>query len=238
MKFGLIKSKIEKKLVESYRLNQFKNELKTFRKNVLENKNISSLYFLYEELTSHKGLPNRENANDFINECIKIYETTINRIRSKELKKLMEWVGEVEEINNYETIDSLFDSNILNIEERVNSKKTIIETLIRKNIEKTNSINLPLRSFVNVANNTITRYLNTLDEDSRKEIISLFSSDDDSLENTYSIIKEEVLSKLDNLKKDTDSDTLQKVEESIQKIKKENYSKLNLYRIKTLNESI
>jgi rubrerythrin len=238
MKFGLIKSKIEKKLVESYRLNQFKDELKTFRKNVLENKNISSLYFLYEELTSNKGLPDRENANDFINECIKIYETTINKIRSEELKKLMEWVGEVEEINNYETIDSLFDSNILNIEERVNSKKTIVETLIRKNIEKTNSINLPLRSFVNVANNTITKYLNTLDENSRKEIISLFSSDDDSLKNTYSTIKEEVLSKLDNLKKDTDSETLQKVDESIQKIKKENYSKLNLFRIKTLNESI
>jgi len=43
IKFGILKSKIEKVLLESYSNDTFKDELKNFKKLVLENKNISKM---------------------------------------------------------------------------------------------------------------------------------------------------------------------------------------------------
>jgi hypothetical protein len=56
MNFGILKSKIENTLLESYKKGTLKNELKNFKKYVLENKNISKLYYLYGDLSSNKGM--------------------------------------------------------------------------------------------------------------------------------------------------------------------------------------
>ena len=50
------KSKIEKILVESYTDNTFKYELKNFKTNVLDNRNISQIYYLYDEIKSKNAL--------------------------------------------------------------------------------------------------------------------------------------------------------------------------------------
>ena len=55
MKFGLLKSKIEKNLLESYSKGKLAEEIKIFKKLVLENKTLSRLYYLYDELNSNKG---------------------------------------------------------------------------------------------------------------------------------------------------------------------------------------
>jgi hypothetical protein len=65
MKFGILKSKIEKLLAESYTNNTFKKELSNFKKLVLENKNISKVFYLYDELNSNKGL--NESMVDYWN---------------------------------------------------------------------------------------------------------------------------------------------------------------------------
>ena len=89
IKFGILKSKIEKVLLESYSNDTFKDELKNFKKLVLENKNISKIFYLYDELSSKKGL--KENTvNDYIHECITMYENSINKIKSSELNNLNE----------------------------------------------------------------------------------------------------------------------------------------------------
>ena len=44
MKFGILKSKIEDTLMESYRTKTVKKEIKNFKKYVLENKNINKLF--------------------------------------------------------------------------------------------------------------------------------------------------------------------------------------------------
>ena len=50
MKFGLLKSKIEKCLIESYKKDSFKKNMFIFKELVLENKNIGKLFYLYNEL--------------------------------------------------------------------------------------------------------------------------------------------------------------------------------------------
>jgi hypothetical protein len=56
MKFGILKSKIEDCLVESYKKNSLKKDMFVFEELVLKNKSLSTLYFLYDELSKNKGL--------------------------------------------------------------------------------------------------------------------------------------------------------------------------------------
>ena len=54
--FGIIKTKIEKLFESSYGKEDFKNHVKSFKKMVLENNDIGEIYFIYDELSSKKGL--------------------------------------------------------------------------------------------------------------------------------------------------------------------------------------
>ena len=87
MKFGILKSKIETLLSESYSKKTFKQELSNFKKYVLENKNISKLYYLYDDLTSNKGI-NETIVETYINESISNYHKVVGKINSNDLTTL------------------------------------------------------------------------------------------------------------------------------------------------------
>lgn len=238
MKFGTLKSKIENKLVNSYTSNSLSENLKFFKKNILENKKLSKLFFLYDELSSKKGIKNKEIANDFVNECIKIYENTINKVSIKELENLQRWVSDIDSNNDYQHIDNLLNGNILQIESKIESKKIIVENLLKPEIEVKPQVNLPIKMVVNIANNTINKYIQQLDETSRKELNTILKGDDNELEISYNSIKENVINKLNSLIDTNDDDTNSRILESINKIQSENYNKLNYFRLKVLSESI
>jgi hypothetical protein len=237
MKFGILKSKIEGKLLEAYRLGNFDVELKKFKKLVLENKKISNLFFLYDELSSNKGLKTTEKANDFINESIKLYENNINKITTNEINRIKNWVSDYNVKNEYEDVDNLFRNDVLAIESKIDSRKKLVESLVRETKINTSQINLPIKTLVNVANSTINKYIEQLDEETKKELNELFSTET-NLEEKYVSIKNEVITKLNNLKETSDTETFNKINESIEKITNEKFDKLNLYRLKTLNESL
>jgi len=131
MKFGLLKSKIEEYLIESYENGQLDDALFVFNQMVTKNKNISKLYFLYDELSKKKGLS--ENvANQYINESINIYENTVNKISRRTLDELKIWVSDVKSKNNYEDIDNLFSNDVLQLENKIKSKKIILESIKSK----------------------------------------------------------------------------------------------------------
>lgn len=238
MKFGILKSKIEKKLLESYNSNNLTQTIKEFKKLVLENKKTSTLFYIYDELSTNKGFSNKEKANEYINECTKIFENCLNKITQKELQSLNEWTKKIETTNNYENIDNIFYSNILNIESKIESKKIVVETLIKKNDSEKVQINLPIKTLVNVANTTISKHIERLDEESKNELKSILNGDIKELNEKYLNIKNEVLTKLNSLKENSDETTINKIDESIEKIKSEKFDRLNLYRLKSLNESI
>ena len=127
MKFGTLKSKIEKILIESYQSNTFETQIKNFRKLVLENKKIGTLFFVYDELSSNKGFTDKDLANDFINECIKIYENTTNKISKSDFKKINEWTEGIKVENGYEVIDNLLDSRSIKLETKILGRKKIVE---------------------------------------------------------------------------------------------------------------
>lgn len=239
IKFGNIKSKIEEKLLESYSNNTFKTEMKNFKSLVLGDKNISKLFYLYDEMSSNKGL-NESLVNDYIYECITIYENTINKIDEKTISKLRKWVSGVECKNNYENIDNLFSTDVLTIESRLKSKKIISENLIKSpETKNSETVNLPISTMVNIANKTFSTYVESLNESDRKDLINFLKTDDSELESKFEVMKEEVKTKLTTLKESTeDSDTLNKVNETIGRVESETYNKLSYFKLKNLNESL
>lgn len=237
MKFGILKSKIEEKLLESYIKQNFKSEIKNFNKLILEDKTISSLFYLYDELNTNQGMDNTL-INDYLNESVKIYENLINKVSNKKIIGIKKWIGDIQCENKYETIDKLFSNDVTSINEKITSKKIISETLKKKPIVTTESIELPITTIVNIANKTIKSYLENLSESEKKELENMLNEDDNVLENEYGKLKNNVIEKLTDLKKSAESDVVLKINESIEKVKSEPYSKLNYYKLKGLKESI
>lgn len=237
IKFGILKSKIEKVLLESYSNDTFKDELKNFKKLVLENKNISKIFYLYDELSSKKGL-NEITVNDYIHECITMYENSINKIKSSELNNLKTWVGNVKSENLYETVDGLFSTDVLTIESKIKSKKLIKESLmVPKPINK-EIIQLPLTTMVSVANKTISSYINGLNESEKKDLMKFLSTDDSILKENFETIKGEVIVKLKTLQEGSDIGTLNTITETIEKVESEKYDKLSYFKLKNLKETL
>jgi len=237
IKFGILKSKIEKVLLESYSNDTFKDELKNFKKLVLENKNISKIFYLYDELSSKKGL-NENTVNDYIHECITMYENTINKIKSSELNNLKTWVGNVKSDNLYETVDGLFSTDVLTIESKIKSKKLIKESLMVPKPISQEIIKLPLSTMVSVANKTISSYINGLNESEKKDLMKFLSTDDSVLKENFETIKGEVIVKLKTLQEGSDIGTLNTITETIEKVESEKYDKLSYFKLKNLKETL
>ena len=236
--FGEIKSKIETYLVESYKENRFKSSLFVFEELVLKNKNISKIFFLYDELKDQKGL-NESVANEFIHESITAYENLINKVKPVHIQELNAWVGHVVCENKYQEIDNLFSTNVLTLENKIKSKKVILENLKTKKEDQKEIIKVPLKSMVNVANKTIDKYIASLTESEQKELKVILSTPKETLIENYNTEKENVISKLTNQKNnESDSDTISTIDQVLNKLQTESFSELNYYKLKQLNEGL
>lgn len=239
MKFGILKSKIEETLLESYKTKTFKQEFKNFKKYVLENKNISKLYYLYDGLTSNKGL-SKDIADSYINECITIYENTVNKIDSKSLTGLNKWVSNTKSQNLYENVDTLFSSNVLNITSKIEGRKTISESLQKQPIvESETPSNVPFKTMVNIVNKTAKNYIDTLNESDRKELMSILTEDESILTEKFETLKTETIGKLNGVISKEDNDEVKtKIQETILKLSSDTFSKLGYYKLTKLNENL
>jgi hypothetical protein len=238
MKFGELKSKIETYLTESYGKGTLKDNVFVFEQLVLKNKNISKVFFLYDELSDKKGM-NESIANEYINESITAYENLVNKISPKQIKEIKDWVGHVKCENRYQDIDNLFSTNILTLENKIKSKKVLLESLQSVKDENKEVINVPLKSMINVANKTVENYLSSLNESERKELKKILSSPKESLIESYTNEKENVISKLTEKKEnETDSETINTIDQVLNKLQTESFSELNYYKLKQLNEGL
>jgi hypothetical protein len=241
MKIGILKSKVEKLLSESYSKGTFKEEIKNFNRNVLSNKNISKLFFLYDELSENKGY-NQKLAEDFVFESITIFENILNKTDKKDVEKLRKWVVGVNSHNQYSDIDNLFygSSDVLQLENKVRSKSVIVETLKKNPINSDKEvINLPLSSMVKVANNTIEGFISELNESEKKELNSLLKEDEVKLNENFNFLKEEAIVKLVViLEQESDENVKNTISETIDNIKIKKFDRLEYFRLKNLVDNI
>jgi len=238
MKFGLLKSQIENILIESYKNESIKDNMFIFKELVLKNKNISRMFYLYDELNSNKGL-NESIASEYINQSIIVYENLTNKINPNQLREIQSWVGHIQCENNYTLVDDLFSNNVTNLESKIKSKNTILENLKKEPKKEKEIINVPIKTMVSVANKTASNYIESLNESDKTELKKLLSSDDETIKESYLILKGKVISKLERLQEsEQDNDVTSKIDETIQKIQNESFDKVGYFKLRKLNENL
>mgnify|MGYP000678020958 FL=1 len=238
MKFGELKSKIETYLTESYKKGTLKDNVFVFEQLVLKNKNISKIFFLYDELSDKKGM-NESVATEFIHESVTAYENLVNKVTPKQVSEIKAWVGHVQCENKYQDIDNLFSTNILTLENKIKSKKIILESIKSKKEDQKEIINVPFNSMVKVANKTVENYISSLNESERKELKKILSTPKETLVEDYNSQKESVISKLSEQKdNENDKEVVNTIEEVLNKLQTESFSELNYFKLKQLNEGL
>jgi hypothetical protein len=234
MEFGILKSKIEKKLTESYSKNSFNKEIKTFRDVVLKNEGISRAYHIYNEISKSKGF-DKKFAEDYVNECIDIF----NKIKfsKKSISLLESWVSGTKCENQYKDIDTIFNKSTLVIENIIESKNKIISNLTTKE-STTELINIPLEKIVEVANENLKNYLTDLNESELNQVKKYLTLPKNEISKRYEVLSELVIEKLENMLNESDVETKERITETISKIKNDTIDSISLIKLKTLNENL
>lgn len=233
MKFGQLMSKIEGLLINSYVNETAKIELKNFRKLVLENKNASSMFHIYTELSKRKGL-DKEIAEAYINESLRQIEKISPRLNTQ---KIEYWVKDVVCENNYQDIDNIVYSTPNKIMETVNSKKTLIN-LLSESTEVKSHIDLPIETLLNVANKSIKGYIENLDEDSKRDLSKVLMTEDVELSKEFDELKSKTIGKLSNITESLDDITSKKLQETIEQVQSDTFSKINYVRLYNLHNNL
>lgn len=241
MKIGVLKSRVEKLLSESYGKGTFKEEIKNFNRNVLSNKNISKLFFLYDELSTNKGY-DQKLAEDFVFESITMFENIINKTDKKDLEKIKKWVISVNSHNQYTDIDNLFynSGDVLHLENKVRSKKVIVEGLKKTQVnENKETILLPLSSMVKVANKSIEDFISNLNESEKKELNLLLKEDESVLIEQFQNLKDEAVVKLVVVLEGEPTESVRNtINETIDNIKSKKFDRLEYFKLKNLVDNI
>ena len=231
MTFGQVKSIIENSLIESYKNErEFKQSLREFKHNVLSNKTMSKVYSLYDQLSTPQGL-SESDAKDYLEEGINLIQRLLGGI------KLPKTISE--SVNEYSEIDTLVYLNKVSLSERVSAKKNIVKVLTSEKKTVKESINIPVKSMVNIANQTLRNYIENLSENDKKEFFQIISEDTKTLETKFETLRESTINKLNTiLENEQEFEIKTKISETIDRIKNEKFDQLNFLKLKNLENSI
>jgi hypothetical protein len=240
--FGTTKTKIEKASISLYGKPEFKSFMKQFKSMVLENKDLSELYYIYDDLSSKKGL-NESIAEGYVNESIE-YSQILVENNQKYLNKISNWINSIilEHSNDYTDIDNtIYKKSIKDLSTVLESKTKIRSRLISEEINSKleESVNLPISTMIKVADENIKMELKNISESERKIIQELSSMSEDEVKLEMDNLKENVISNLkSSLNESKDSDLTATIENTIKKIVDSPYDRYNLYKLRNLNKGL
>jgi len=101
------------------------------------------------------------------------------------------------------------------------------------------SINIPIKSMVNVANQTLENYIETMDESAKKDFLKIVKGNQTQLEEEFSTIKESAIKKLENiLEAENEFEIKTKISETIDRLRIEEFNQMNFIRLSSLEKSI
>jgi hypothetical protein len=233
MKFGEIKTLVENKLIKSFAEKNLDKDMKFFKNTILEDKSFKRLYFIYDTLNENKGL-DKETAiymvDDLVNEAKSL------KISDKITKKIEKWTKSVINENQYSKVDDLIYGDSLVPEKKSIAKKEIIESLTKKPIVKESKKVVPIKTMLKIANNTVEKKLSELNESDREKVLSLLKSEPS--EEEFNSLKENTISKIDQLISESDNELKTTLTETKEKIASSNYSKKEFIKLNQLNQGL
>ena len=239
--FGAIKTKIEKASVDLYGKKNFKKFIKDFNSIILENKDISEIYYIYDELYASKGIDS-SIVDDYINESIEYSQILIEN-NPKYINNISEWISSIvkENKNNYKDLDNIiYSKSIKDLESNLNSKKNIKTILMSKeNKDVKESVNLPLSSMLEIANDSLNREFSNINESDMKYLKDIISLTDSEMITEMKSLKENVISNLNkSINESTESELKVTISDTIKKINESKSDHYNLYKLRMLNKNL
>lgn len=233
MKFGQLMSKIEELLVNSYISETANIEFKNFNKLVIKDKNISSMFHLYTEMSNRKGL-DKTTADLFINESLRQIDKIVSKLKTQRVEY---WVKDVVTENKYKDIDNLVYNTPDKIMENIESRKNLVSVL-SESVDTKEHVNLPIETVLNIANKSIEGYIDNLDETSKKDLSKVLMTEDTELSKEFDELKNNTIKMLSNITESLDDITTKKIQETIDTVKNEVYSKINYVRLFNLYNNL
>ena len=242
-KFGVLKTKILKKLTESYS-NKNKSEVKDILNTIKENKDFKEMYLFYEEI-ENKYFDDKEIAKLYVEEIQSVLKDKSDKIASftKKLNTKLKDV-EINENELYSNLDLLVqEENLSNVDKKIIAKKKLVEHLTTKKEivkkEETQLVENENLLYAVLANNFNVLYNNSLNESQKKELQGILSLTDEDLEVKIGDLKESILGHVGNIlseSKDGDlTSKLTKVKDEVNEMKP---SKFNYYRLVQLKNGL
>lgn len=243
-KFGVLKTKILKKLTESYS-NKNKEEVKDILNTIKENKDFKEMYLFYEEI-ENKYFDDKEIAKLYVEEIKSVLKDKSDKIASfsKNLNTKLKDV-EINENELYSYLDLLVqEENLNNVDKKIIAKKKLVEHLTTKKQqevkkEETQLVENENLLYAVLANNFNVLYNNSLNESQKKELQGILSLTDEDLEVKVGDLKESILGQVGSIlseSKDVDlSNKLTKVKDEVNEMKP---SKFNYYRLVQLKNGL
>lgn len=240
--FGKIKTNIENTAIELAKKPEFKKFIFEFNSLVLENKDISELYFIYDDLSTNKGLDG-DLANDYINESIE-YSQILLESQIKDINNLNGWINSWNKStnNNYSDIDNvIYNTGIRNLESILESKKSIKSILIKEEVKNvvTETYNIPISSMVKIANDNLKKEVSNLNENDRKELDEILTLNGEELKESFDNLKNNVLKNLKgSLNESSDKDLEGSINRTIDKVMGAKCNHYDYYKLKKLNSGL
>jgi nitrate reductase NapAB chaperone NapD len=130
--------------------------------------------------------------------------------------------------------------DVLHLENKVRSKKVIVESLKKTQLnENKETILLPLSSMVKVANKSIEDFISNLNESEKKELNLLLKEDELVLVEQFQNLKDEAVVKLVVvLEGESDESVKNTINETIDSIKSKKFDRLEYFKLKNLVDNI
>jgi hypothetical protein len=243
--FGTLKSKILVKLTEAYE-NKNMSEVKDILKSI-KNKKFGELYLFYEDVESKYYFDDKSTATLFVEEIA----SGLNKFNpmgeiSKFCDKIDTKIGDVKVEKNivYESLDALLlDNSLNNIAQKIIAKKNLVEHLTTKKEIKEEDTD-PLvenETLLNavLVNNFNVVYDTTLTEEQKVELKNILSLTDDNLKENFTVLKEEISSKVSEmLTESLDPELKQKLDNTKNQVSQMKPTKYNLYKLQQLKEGL
>ena len=241
--FGITKSKLIKKLTESY-ISGNKSEIKQIVNIIKKDKEFRNLYLFYEDV-ENKFFDDTNTAKLYVEQISPmladkkmLVEDTCNK-----LNDILENVV-IEENKIYDALDYLLDVDTLrNLDKKVIAKKNITNYITMEKLvqipecvtESSEFTGNELLLHTIMTNNFNSYYDTALNEDEKTELRNILSMDNDELNNKVETLKETILNKITTLVTESKDDTLiVKLSDVKEQVKNTEVSKYSFYKLNNL----
>ena len=236
MRFGVIKTLVENKLVESFKNDTLKIDMYNFNNKLLKDKTFVKMMSIYDNLNENKGL-DKETSNYMVDDMVSEFKNlNLSETTSKFIKS---WTKDLVLENKYETIDDLLYGDLIRPEKKSIAKKKIVESLTKtKTIVENKSPKVPISSLVKIANTTAEKYLENLSESEKKQVKEILTSKEENLNGKFNELKESAVQKIDSLISESDEELKTVLIETKERITNSTPSKKEYIKLLNLTQNL